>query len=156
MNIFILDYDRKKSAQYHCDKHINKMILEGTQMLCTVLHKFGKSAPYKPTYMNHPCTLWVERSLSNWRWLRNFVVDLDKERFLRLGNLYTSHKSATVAIELPEPNINDIGLTSFVQTMPDKYKSDDVVIAYRKYYRCEKKNFATWKNRPVPFFMLNN
>jgi hypothetical protein len=28
MNIFFLDYDVKKCAQYHVDKHVVKMILE--------------------------------------------------------------------------------------------------------------------------------
>ena len=28
MNIFILDEDPKKAAEYHCDKHVVKMILE--------------------------------------------------------------------------------------------------------------------------------
>jgi len=28
MNIFVLDYNPKKAAEYHCDKHVVKMILE--------------------------------------------------------------------------------------------------------------------------------
>jgi hypothetical protein len=35
MNIFYLDKDPKKAAQYSCDKHVVKMILESAQMLCT-------------------------------------------------------------------------------------------------------------------------
>jgi len=39
MNIFYLDKDPVKAAQYSCDKHVVKMILESAQMLCTdVLH----------------------------------------------------------------------------------------------------------------------
>ena len=34
MNIFILDKDPIKAAEYHCDKHVVKMILESAQMLC--------------------------------------------------------------------------------------------------------------------------
>lgn len=37
MNIFILDHDVKKCAQYHCDKHVVKMILESIQMLSTTI-----------------------------------------------------------------------------------------------------------------------
>ena len=36
MNIFILDEDLDKCAEYHVDKHIVKMPLEAGQMLCTV------------------------------------------------------------------------------------------------------------------------
>ena len=38
MNIFYLDKDPVKAAQYSCDKHVVKMILESAQMLCTA-HK---------------------------------------------------------------------------------------------------------------------
>ena len=38
MNIFFLDYDVKKCAQYHVDKHVVKMILETAQLLCGVHH----------------------------------------------------------------------------------------------------------------------
>ena len=35
MNIFVLDEDPIKAAEYHCNKHVCKMILESAQMLCT-------------------------------------------------------------------------------------------------------------------------
>ena len=35
MNIFILHEDPIKSAQYQCDKHVVKMIVESAQMLST-------------------------------------------------------------------------------------------------------------------------
>jgi len=38
MNIFILDWDVKKNAKYHVDKHVVKMILETAQLLCGVHH----------------------------------------------------------------------------------------------------------------------
>ena len=45
MNIFILDRDPKVCAQYHCDKHVVKMILETAQMICTVLNEVGHETP---------------------------------------------------------------------------------------------------------------
>lgn len=38
MNIFVLDKDPKKAAQYHVDKHVIKMILESSQMLATAYY----------------------------------------------------------------------------------------------------------------------
>ena len=35
MNVFYLDKDPSKAAEYSCDKHVVKMILESAQMLCT-------------------------------------------------------------------------------------------------------------------------
>ena len=44
MNIFILDEDIDKCAQYHIDAHSGKMQLESAQMLCTIhwIDKFVK------------------------------------------------------------------------------------------------------------------
>ena len=42
MNIFVLDKNPVKAAEYHCNKHVVKMILEAGQMLCAAhwLHLF--------------------------------------------------------------------------------------------------------------------
>jgi len=34
--------------------------------------------------------------------------------------------------------------------MPDEYKDPDPVIAYRKYYINDKKEFSTWKLGNIP------
>jgi hypothetical protein len=44
------------------------------------------------------------------------------------------------------PKIQDIGITKFAQAMPEQYKHTDTVIAYRNYYKHEKRNIANWKN----------
>lgn len=36
MNIFVLDYNPKFAAEYHCDKHVVKMILESAQILSSI------------------------------------------------------------------------------------------------------------------------
>ena len=44
MNLFYLDSDLDKCAEYHVDRHVNKMILEAAQLICTNLwidHLFG-------------------------------------------------------------------------------------------------------------------
>jgi hypothetical protein len=38
MNLFFLDTDPKKCAEYHCDKHVVKMLLELVQLLYTAHH----------------------------------------------------------------------------------------------------------------------
>jgi len=65
MNIFVLDTDTKTCAQYHCDKHVVKMILESIQILPTALNKKGFVTPFKSTHHNHPCVLWAESSYDN-------------------------------------------------------------------------------------------
>ena len=38
MNLFYLDKDLDKAAQFHVDKHIVKMPLEAAQILCTTIY----------------------------------------------------------------------------------------------------------------------
>ena len=53
-------------------------------------------------------------------------------------------------MSLQEPNIPDKGLTPFVLAMPEEFKDNDPVLAYRNYYAGAKFKFATWKNRKIP------
>jgi hypothetical protein len=154
LNIFILDRNIRMCARYHADQHVVKMILEGAQMLCTVLNENGGNAPYKPTHLKHPCTQWVSRSLSNWLWLRRLILALNREYLYRFGSV-SDHASARVAKSLSPPLIPDFGLTEFAQAMPDKYKvPGDPVQAYRRYYIGEKSRFAKWTRRTTPKWFL--
>ena len=140
MNIFILDDHPAKAAQYHCDKHIPKMILESAQMLSTVL-----GGPYKPTHKNHPCTLWVAESSANAAWLWLLMKFLNEEYKCRFGHT-KNHKSWEMTGHLYQniPDLPNAPLTPFAQAMPDEYKNEDAVAAYRAYYR--SKTFAAWRN----------
>jgi predicted choloylglycine hydrolase len=151
MNIFILDKDLKKNAEYHADKHVVKMILESAQILSTVVRKSGIDAGYKETHKNHPCVLWAEESLDNWLYLKDLVQNLHDEWKYRYKHPESkTHKSYDIVQNLPLPNIESKGLTPFAQAMPDKYKNDDAVIAYRNYYNGEKSHLFSWKNRDKP------
>lgn len=126
------------------------MILESTQMLCTVLHRYGLKAPYKPTHMNHPCTLWAGDSRSDWLWLRGLSQALYHEYRYRFGEEKV-HRSAEVARALEPPPAPERGLLPFPQAMPEKYRlTGDPVSAYRSYYIAEKKNIFRWTRREAP------
>jgi hypothetical protein len=63
MNIFILHKNiQKKGAQYNCDQHVVKMILESVQMLCAALNK--KTTPYKPTSI----FFTISAATCRWAW----------------------------------------------------------------------------------------
>jgi hypothetical protein len=154
MNIFFLDFDTQKCAQYHCDKHVVKMILETAQLLCGAHHVTGGNAQYKLSHKNHPCAIWTRESLSNYLYLCDLGLELCKEYTYRYGR---RHKSQDV-IEwcvTNKPNINDIGFTTPPKAMPDEYKVMDVVESYRNYYMGAKKDFAVWKNRDTPEWFSN-
>ena len=150
MNIFILDNDIKKCAQYHCDQHVVKMILESVQMLCTALNKKGFSTPYKSTHIKHPCVLWVEQSFGNFSWLTDLALALNTEYRYRFDK-DSDHRSISVLHEISACSYDDLGLTEFAQAMPDVYKvPGNAVKAYRQFYLGEKMKFARWTRRDVP------
>ena len=158
MNIFFLDFDTKKCAEYHCDKHVVKMILETAQLLCGVHHmtpqvapQVAPQVPYKLSHKNHPCAIWSRESLTNYLVLCELGLELCYEYTYRYGR---RHKSQDV-IEwcvINKPSIVDIGYTEPPKAMPDEYKVDSVVESYRNYYRGAKVSFAVWKNREKPFW----
>lgn len=153
MNIFVLDNDIELCAQYHCDQHVVKMILESVQLLCTALNKKGFSTPYKSTHIKHPCVLWVEQSYSNFVWLTELTRELNKEYRYRF-NKDKDHKSMSVLDVIVEMKYEDVGLTEFAQAMPEQYKvTGDAVSAYRQFYRAEKIGFAKWSRRPIPLWL---
>ena len=154
MNIFFLDFDTKKCAEYHCDKHVVKMILESAQLLCGSHWILGSEAPYKLSHKNHPCSIWVRESLSNYLYLCDLGLELCKEYTYRYGK---RHKSQDV-IEwclTNKPNINDVDFTCPPLAMGDEFKiGNNVIESYRNYYIRAKKDFAVWKNRPIPDWFI--
>ncbi|HHS49857.1 MAG TPA: hypothetical protein ENN07_01945 [candidate division Zixibacteria bacterium] len=150
MNIFVLDEDPRQSAQYHCDRHVIKMILESAQILCTAAIARGFDAPYKPTHAKHPCVIWAGESFSNFRWLFVLGLALEAEHKFRWGE-DRHHRSGDVIRALAHVEFEDIGRTPFVQAMPEQYRvPGDAVMAYRQYYNAEKASFARWTRRPAP------
>lgn len=152
MNIFVLDTDPKVCAQYHCDKHVIKMILESAQILCTVLVQQGIIVPYKPTHGTHPCTIWAGESRSNFNWLRSLAKHLNCEYKIRF-NKKVNHKSYDVVKSLPKYSSDCGELTPFVQVMPEEFKCDNPVKAYRRYYIAEKRQIATWITAKPDWFL---
>lgn len=152
MNIFILDNDLKKNAEYYVDKHVSKMTLETAQLLCTAHHVVGSSidVPYRKSHVNHPCAKWVRESLSNYKLLVSIGKEIHNEFQFRYQKI---HKSGLVIDWAGENllDIPDIGLTPYAQAMPDQYKVDgDAVTAYRQYYIGEKSHIAKWSKREKP------
>ncbi len=153
MNIFVVDEDPRIAARQLCDKHVVKMILESAQMLCSAFE--NGEAPYRRAYYNHPCTKWARESTANYEWLLTHAYQLCDEYFDRYSKV---HKSLD-AIDWCDNHYADLNLpntilTPFAQAMPDEYKNDDAVKAYRDYYNGEKSYFAKWKSQLVPEWFM--
>lgn len=152
MNIFVLDKDPITAASYLCDKHIVSQVRETTMLLSTVSYKLGKPGPTKPTHKHHPVTKWIEKSKDNWNWalVHGFALVCEFAKRYRKEHMYYKF---LIWLDKNGEHPNEKGLTSFVQAMPDKYKCDDAIIAYRNYYLGEKMKFAKWKYTEEPFWI---
>ena len=150
MNIFVLDSDPVISAQMMCDKHVVKMIVETAQMLSTIKKANGQDAPYKPTHAKHPCTVWAGQTKQNYKWLYDHGIALCNEYTVRYGKIHKCEEHFHTCFEHIPDTLSDIGLTTFAQAMPDQYRQENTIEAYRQYYIHEKARFAKWKNSEVP------
>lgn len=157
MNIFVLDTNPHTAAEFQCDKHVVKMVLETAQILSTVHHMYGTDDErlYKPTHQHHPCTVWTAQSGKNYDWLYSHFVGLAYEYRHRY---YKNHKTwlnlMPVLMHKPD-SIPEIGYTPFALAMPDEYKCDDPVESYRAYYRGAKADMLTYRNRNQPYWLNN-
>lgn len=159
MNIFVLDLDTKKCAEYHNDRHCVKMILEYAQLLCGVHHMTDSqlAIPYKLSHKNHPCSIWARECIENYVWLCDLALDLCAEYTHRYKK---RHKTQDVLewCLTHKPNIQSLDrLTEFALAMPDECKivgNNSTVDSYRNYYMIDKRHIANWKNREVPYWFL--
>ena len=159
MNIVFLDKNPQKAAEYLCDKHVPKMLLESSQMLCTAVqrHLGAVEDLYKPAYPKHPMTIWVGESQGNFNWALKNALFINTEYEKRF---HKKHKSMRVInlIRYWAFNYDIPGgeMKAPPQCMPDYCKQPIVTEGYRKYYRNEKRYFAKWTNREVPKWFLES
>jgi hypothetical protein len=162
MNIFFLAFNPKLAAEYHCDKHVVKMILETAQMLyCAHWVLNPENLPvgaYKKAHVNHPCSIWVRESLSNYQWLCELGWYLCKEYQYRYGAEKTHKTESHIAWlkQNPPISLRDIGVTEIRLAMPDEYKQPNPVEAYRTFYQKSKldaRGIVKYTRRDWPPFL---
>ena len=90
VNLFYLDHDPKKCAQYYCDKHVNKIMIEISQILSQIHHKIGtKTPPYKlcsGISDNLAPFKWASTSIGNYNYCAKLAKCLLNEYRHRYGN----------------------------------------------------------------------
>ena len=165
MNVFYLDEDPKTAAQWQCDRHVVKMILESAQLLSTAHRELDgddwadEVGLYKRTHKNHPSAVWARSSTSHYRWLHNHFVALCDEYSYRYGKTHLSDtKFREVLYESPD-NCPVLGFTEPPQCMPDEYKEASAVRGYRNYYRLDKSVndwFCYNRNRCRPWWLTGD
>jgi hypothetical protein len=177
MNIFFLDKDPGVAAEYHHDKHVVKMILETAQLLSTahrvidgdqyidqstgrkikrwkMNNEFMEERLYKATHINHPSNVWARTSKDNYMWLYRLFVSLCHEYTHRYGKVHATCTKLAVILSQAPRNIPNNGMTNMPQAMPDEYKVEDSVQAYRNYYIGAKKQQSKYTKRDVPSWLI--
>jgi hypothetical protein len=170
MNIFYLDQNPVTAAKYHCDQHVRKMIVEYAQMLSTAHHLLAKpsnlscvtqlrennktpnylSNLYKVTHENHPSSIWVRESRSNYQWLYTCMMELASIYSEATNKVHlTETKLADLLLGAPA-SIPSLGPTPVPLCMPDEYQSTCAVTSYRNYYQNDKSRFAKFTYNEVP------
>ena len=151
MNIFYLHPNPDVCATHHCDKHVCKMIIETAQMLSQAHWATRGKGPYKrlKTHANHPCILWVQISMENYDWMVELGAALCHEYTKRYGRIHKTQQHIEW-LTMNRPKLPDEGFCEPPQCMPDEYKGDNTIEAYRELYRKEKSRFAKWKLGNIP------
>lgn len=157
MNIFALSSNPRRAAEFMCDKHVVKMILESAQMLSTahrVLDKNESEILYKKTHINHPCVKWVMESNKNYNWLYCHFHGLCEEYTFRYGKSHKTWNKLGFILFRPPVNIPQKSFIKHPQAMPDEFKTENSIEAYQRYYRYKETQIdMKWSKRERPWFM---
>lgn len=149
-----MDKDPRIAAEYNCDKHVVKMILEMAQLLSTahrILDNNTDPTLYKATHKNHPSAIWVRSGIDQYRWTYDHMCFLLLEYNYRYGKIHATDRLRGPLFNCPL-NINyEAPWTEPPQAMPEDSKvENNSVQAYRNYYIKHKYNIAKWTRRQVP------
>ena len=145
----------------YVDMHVNKMLVESAQIMCTAINvKAGsKITPYRNNNPNHPCVLWAGRSFENFEWLYNLMFVLKEE-----WNWRKEHNKEHLTItKMQEANLlilgkyylHSNGFTPVALAMPTQYRGDDAIVSYRNYYKYAKWELHQWTRRETPTWILS-
>ena len=156
MNLFILHQRYVENATYHVDRHVVKMPIEATQLLCTNLRKVGLDYGYQATYHNHPVTQWVGASVLNFFWTMQYARALFNEYTYRYERVHKSEEVLDGIFTMWDDIrrlLPDIEMTPFHLAVSPEFKELEPVDAYRAYYLAKKRRLFKWTKREVPYWV---
>lgn len=175
MNTFFSDQSPYVSARNLDDKRVGKMIIESGQLatacirltlaehgyeeweIDALFHEYGiltatKGTPWRLTHQNHPSSKWTRYTYRNYQWVIGHALGLINEFTKRFGKVHACCFAIVGMLrlgdELLKPLMDDSGLTEPPQCMPDEFKHDDPVIAYRAYL--QSKPNVVWVRAEPP------
>jgi len=147
----ILEYAQLLSTAHRIIDGVEGIRLSesGRRLKTWVLPDDREDILYKATHVNHPSAIWARASRVNYEYLFELFSALCDEYTYRYGKVHKSRDLIDYLAYKPDNLVNG-PWTEPTQAMPDQYKSDSSMSAYRAYYVGEKSALFSWKNRPVP------
>lgn len=173
MNLFRLDNDPVKACEYYQDLHVNKIIIEGSQLVanCYPLERLKeedcprtqKGTPRVYGNYNHPLAKWVRENKSNFNWTIAHLEGLLKEKEHRFGPKKHFTEDFVKWAKQNPPDLKEEPESEYPQcfkTFAECIVPGDPVQGYQNYYNTAKREFAfgkttkkaTWTNRSIPYF----
>ena len=177
MNIFHIDTDPGKCAEYMVDKHVVKMILETAQLLSTahrildgteyvgqsasgrkakrwLLPDYRETILYSATHINHPSAVWCRQTNNNYNWLYSHFTALLTEYTYRYGKIHKCNNADFCqALQTLPTNIPVGYFTPPTPAMAEEYLCSTSLDSYRNYYIHGKKHLHRWTKRQKPEWM---
>lgn len=160
--MFMLDEDLKRSASFTYDIHLRQQILELTQVISNVRVYYNLHNPinFKYRFRDNPICIWARSSLMNYLHIVEYCKVLQEELYHReyskLHRCIEMINSMCDNIEFLKQVFPLHKKENYPQFMPDVFKSEDSIFAYRCYYfflkRYKLPFGTTWKNRATPYW----
>jgi hypothetical protein len=152
MNIFYINEDPIVAARELADDHIRKMQIESAQMCCTAHWETGNEAPYKRAHKNHPSTIWTRQSIYHYRWLVKHGLEICNEFEKRYGKVHAT-KQVLLWCKDNEPNLSNNEFVEPPQRMPEEFRKEDTIEAYKNFYindkvKVKKLDWKKLNNKP--------
>jgi hypothetical protein len=170
MNLFFLHLDPQRSANYYCNRHCIKIILEITQMLYCA-HWLAPNTPtgwitdhelcldlkpYRKTHYNHPTSKWIRQHINNYKYACSMALALCIEYTARYNKIHQCQQRIEwlqehipridESIDIPNSYLATTnippGCTPVPLAMPEQYHSSDLLQSYRTYYIFGKAHLA--------------
>ena len=165
VNLFILDKNLKKSAEYTLDCHISRGIFEATMVFFTarnIMQIKEKYKSYRASHKYHGIIQWIKYSSKNYEFLHDFTKHLNEEYKIRsktnIDHLSfqlfdKAYKDFEEIYELFDTH--DFSYPYQAMPLTFRQNHDMYVEAYRVYYFFHKRfslPFITWKTRNTPWW----
>jgi len=168
MNLFVSSFCPRESAQFLDDKRVGKLLMEANQLLSLAI-KLHHDQPFPRDHIgpglvcdgfahqNHPVSIWVRKTRSNFDWTSQHAFALSEEFTHRFGKEHASGHRTSVIFEWRE-NVPEGPLTEFQNSAKNASVGVDmshhpVPESYRAYLDARWEGDARppkWTNRGQP------